>query len=294
MTQTLEKPATLGFSRRSALTFGLRTAGRPVGLREHGDALESTTGTPELVGMTGELVSESKVSRSPRALAQHLAAESVNRTHDGGAVLGPRTGWGVLVTGGVAACVALLVPTGGAKAAPLATRERVMEVAPQFRPQAETIRWLREAGLKVEQLTRVMGVSRQTIYNWEKGARIDSQHLERLMRVREIIERARRHYPMPEDLVSWLVMPWDRDGGSPLDLMAAGDYARARFFAIAAPATRVRPVEALRDRPVAERFRREREMQFRAEPPEDDEALAALLSLEDDEEEAGTAGGGGG
>ncbi|MBI3970905.1 MAG: hypothetical protein HY332_06410 [Chloroflexi bacterium] len=300
MTQTLGERAVPGFSRRSALTFGLGTAGAagaPVVSRERGDAQESTIGTPELEGVAAAPTSGSEASRSPRALAQHLAEESANRTHDGGAVLAPRPGWGVLITGGVAACVALFVPTGGAKATPLSMRERVIEVAPQFTPQAEAMSRLRGAGLKVEQLMRVMGVSRQTIYNWGKGARIDSQHLERLMRVREIVERARRHYAMPEDLESWLVTPQDRDGVSPLDLMAAGDFARARFFAISAPATRVRPIEALRDRPVAEKFRREREIRFRAEPPGDDEELAALLAPEDeDDEERGTetAGGGGG
>jgi hypothetical protein len=67
-----------------------------------------------------------------------------------------------------------------------------------------------------------------------------------------------------------------------------------RYFAIAAPVAKVRPIEALRDRPVAGRFRREREIRFRAELPEEDEAPGALLGFEEEEEGSGVETGGDG
>jgi len=311
MTQSVIAERSTTLRRRDALTFGL--IGRPVGVMSGSVALRDPAGADtagvtlqdvlsatgsggsvldlfdvkEGIDLTGWGITDTQglfgrpEQGAPTTLAGQIARESANRTHDGGAVLGPRPGWMVKLTTGGLTCAALLapIPMQMPWIGSVGSNWRHQHEAPRAPEHADAVEALQRAGLTLSQLERLLGVTRQTVNNWRTGKAIDRLHLETLLAVRDIVERALHRYPSRDDLAAWLVRPRGADGVTPLAAMEAGDFDRARYLAISTP-SRVRPIQSLRGR-AKPALRARNEERMVAERPGLDDVLAGLHSDDD-------------
>lgn len=121
----------------------------------------------------------------------------------------------------------------------------------QMAPQAEAVQWILDAtGLSEVRVAELLDVKqRHTVRNWKAGKPIKEASMRRLVETRDILRRAQRWHPQRHDLVAWLHMPDADSGVSPATLLARGEFDKARFLAILAPA-RVEPTPAWAKRPV--------------------------------------------
>jgi hypothetical protein len=181
---------------------------------------------------------------------------------------------------------AALVYRGELAGPPQSTVEVAPAQAPEF-TQIEThvdaIRWLEDvAGLKKENIARLVGVERQTIYDWLEGSSIRDRNRQRILAVREVLERAMRQYPEPDHLAAWLDTPRGAEAKTPRHWLEANEIGKARLLAIstAPPRDTAVPEWTLHASPnpwtVNQQRRRER---FELEDPEIDAVL-----LTDDED----------
>ena len=103
-------------------------------------------------------------------------------------------------------------------------------------PQAETVTWIKEATeLPFERIAKLADVSRQTLDLWRRHGRISDDNRQRLLAVREVLERAQSLHPTPDALATWLDTPRGQDGVTPAQWIERGDINRARLLAISTP-----------------------------------------------------------
>jgi transcriptional regulator with XRE-family HTH domain len=115
--------------------------------------------------------------------------------------------------------------------------------------------WLEhDVGLSQEQIRAMIGVSRPTIISWRKGGQLRDEHRQRILAVRDVIERARERHPEREQFFTWLDRPRGRDAVSPRELLQSNQINRARLLAIADEPRRLTPEERRQRGMVADRF----------------------------------------
>jgi DNA-binding transcriptional regulator YiaG len=123
-------------------------------------------------------------------------------------------------------------------------------------PHSAAVAYLRAATqLSGQRIGELVGVSRQTIHNWEQGLPIAATKRIHLLAVRDVIERATLQHSTVVQLAAWLDTPRGSDGRTPAQLLAAGDYDRARLLAVTTPTPGVLPPPPEADRPVPPAFR---------------------------------------
>lgn len=114
------------------------------------------------------------------------------------------------------------------------------------------VRWLEEhVGLSQEAIGTLVGVSRQTVHNWlYKGAAIRDENRQRLLAVREILERVQRRDQGSEALKTWLDTPRGSEAKTPRQLLIANEIGKARALSLSTAVPRSRSAPAwLRDSP---------------------------------------------
>ncbi|HVB62944.1 MAG TPA: helix-turn-helix transcriptional regulator [Ktedonobacteraceae bacterium] len=158
-------------------------------------------------------------------------------------------------------------------------------------PHLEALRWIKVVtGLSQMRIGQLLNVTRQTIINWEHGTPINDGHRRRLFAVRDVIERAARHYTTPAELVAWLDTPRGTDGRTPAELLEMNKIDRARLLAVSSPSSKLVRPPAWVNRQVSEAFRAGGERRQETLPPEPDDEMtdaeAATYELIEDEEGA--------
>ncbi len=122
-------------------------------------------------------------------------------------------------------------------------------------PHVDAIKWIKEtAGLPQEKIGQLVNVRRQTIINWEKGESITDANQQKLLAVRDVLERAARLHPTQAQLKAWLFTPYGADGLTPAQLLEAGEINRARLLAVSSPSPRLVSTPAWVKRPIPEKF----------------------------------------
>jgi len=141
-------------------------------------------------------------------------------------------------------------------------------------PHVEALESVKVAtGLTQERIGRLLGVTRQALHLWERGEQISDSNRQRLLGVRDVLERAAKVHHTPAQLATWLDTPRGADGRTPAQLLEANEINRARLLAMSTPSPRlVRPPEWVRQ-PVPELFRTRAEHLQEAVPPVVDDDL---------------------
>jgi len=106
------------------------------------------------------------------------------------------------------------------------------------------LRWLEEhACLSQGAIADLVGVSRQTVQNWLKGESIRDENRQRLLAVREILERVQRRHDDEDALKTWLDTPSGVDGRTPRQLLLNNEIRKARALSVstAPPQARTTP-----------------------------------------------------
>lgn len=136
---------------------------------------------------------------------------------------------------------------------------------------ASTVTWIEElTGLSQSDIAELLGVSRQTLHLWKQGGGIKPAHLQRLMGVQQVLERAADQMPSRQAFAAWLYAPRGIDSLSPWDLLRSGQVDRARVLAVARRSF-VRRTPAWARNPAPEAFRAGREHRREAVPPDSDD-----------------------
>lgn len=139
------------------------------------------------------------------------------------------------------------------------------------------------AGLSKTRIGQLVGVTRQTIHNWDTGGPIAATKRAHLLAVRDVIERAALQHRTPEELAAWLDTPRGAEGQTPAQLLAARAFDRARLLAMATPSPSMRrPAAEWANRPVPPAFARGAERYPAAEPPEPDDLTPAADDEQDE------------
>jgi len=122
-------------------------------------------------------------------------------------------------------------------------------------PHLNALQWIKETtGLSQERIGQLVSVTRQTIINWEKGESITDTHRQKLLAIRDVLERAARLHPTQDQLKTWLDTPFGADGRTPAQLFEANEINRARLLAVSSPSPRLARVPAWVKRPIPEKF----------------------------------------
>jgi transcriptional regulator with XRE-family HTH domain len=126
----------------------------------------------------------------------------------------------------------------------------------EFLTQRDILQWLKlGTGLSYGRIATLLGVSRPTIYAWERDEPITDANRRRLLEIYDVLQRAARIYTTPSQLRHWLDMPSGADALSPAQLIAAGEINRARLLAVSAPSSQVVPPPNWIRQAVAPKFR---------------------------------------
>lgn len=140
----------------------------------------------------------------------------------------------------------------------------------------------RQTDCSYDQIARMLGVSRQTLHLWQHGQAVSDPHLRRLLALRDVLSRAARRYTTPEAMRVWLNTPRGSGGRTPTDLLAAGEFDRARLLAMAPINPAVTPPMRL-NRGQASSMRAGRESRIEAYPPESSTSDTEPDVVDDDE-----------
>lgn len=107
------------------------------------------------------------------------------------------------------------------------------EIIEQTRsPQKEAIIKIKEfSQLSDETIADFIGVSRSAIDKWKKNGSIRKKKLQKLLAVKEILERAYTFYNSKEKLATWLYTPRGKEGYTPAALIEEGKLDLARLYA---------------------------------------------------------------
>lgn len=135
------------------------------------------------------------------------------------------------------------------------TLDATPKVASANNPAATAIsRIIELSGMnRVDIAAKLLGVHRQSVWNWETDKRITTENLEKLLIIRDLLERAAEFQssrPEENDLRWWLFTPRGESGVTPQELILKGKFSRARLLAMAAaPKKRVEAPDWLKGGP---------------------------------------------
>lgn len=148
-------------------------------------------------------------------------------------------------------------------------------------PHANALRRIKEAtGLSDESIAALVGVTRQSLSNWDRGGTISGPNRRRLLNVLSVIEEAARLHQTPDELAAWLDTPRGAEAVTPARAIKQEDWNKARYLAAAVPPrTLVRPPSWVKRRTPA-RFVTGAE--HRQEPYAGEDPLAVAQSEERD------------
>lgn len=226
---------------------------------------------------------DQQVLRPARRAYAELAGSNERGTGDGGTLLQGEPFWIVVPTARALLLdtAARLGPWISRRAGALLLKQSQARARP-VEPHSEAVRWIKAAtGLSDARVGRLIGVSRQTLTNWDRGAAIAEENLRRLLAVREVLERAATRSPQPEHLRAWLNTPRGIDGRTPAQLLEANEIDRARLLAMATPSARVARPSSWAGRSVPTAFRAGAERRQEPLRATHDDELAALLEDDD-------------
>lgn len=106
---------------------------------------------------------------------------------------------------------------------------------------------------RTEVAEKLLGVKRQATYLWKHQGGIDTERLERLLKIEEILDVALARQPASSDdhtLRWWLLTPRGESGVTPQELILSGQLGKARMLAMtAAPKHRSESPKWLKGRP---------------------------------------------
>jgi transcriptional regulator with XRE-family HTH domain len=157
------------------------------------------------------------------------------------------------------------------------------QTSAELPPHLDALRWIEIAtNLSQERIGRLVGVTRQTINNWQNGESIKDPNRRRIFAVRDVLERAAHRYQTREQLTAWLDTPRGADGRTPAELLAANEINRARLLAVSSPSQWLKRPPAWANRPVPNAFRTREEHRQETWSPESDIELANLIRNEDE------------
>ncbi len=112
-------------------------------------------------------------------------------------------------------------------------------------PHIAAINWMKRAAkLADKQLADLLGISRRTINNWREGVPIKAINRQRVLAVRDVLERAADRLGTGEPLAAWLDSPYRPDGRTPAQLLIAGEIDHARMLAVSGTSSQVVPLPA--------------------------------------------------
>jgi DNA-binding transcriptional regulator YiaG len=105
-------------------------------------------------------------------------------------------------------------------------------------PHKWALQWIKEAtGLSDQRIGKLLGVSRESVCNWNDGLSIKEVHRRHLLETKDILQRAARMHPGRDGLITWLNTPDEEEGMSPARLLEQGHFDRARLLAVLSPTT---------------------------------------------------------
>lgn len=91
------------------------------------------------------------------------------------------------------------------------------------------LRWLHDtAGLSWIRIARLMNVSRQAVYDWQRGDRLSAARRTHLMSIENIVRCVYDRYQSAEMVSIWLDTPMEPDGALPSNLLRDGEFERAK------------------------------------------------------------------
>jgi len=139
------------------------------------------------------------------------------------------------------------------------------------------VRWLEEhAGLSQGAIADLVGVSRQTVRNWLGGVDIRDENRQRLLAVRDILERIQRRHRGSDALMTWLDTPRGPQAQTPRQLLIANEIGTARALSLSTAPPRPRSAPAwLRKSPPDPWTDRQRRRRERVVPDESGEDQTA-------------------
>lgn len=219
--------------------------------------------------------------------ARYLANESLNRTSDGRQFLNE---FGQLYRGFIGNAIfhstTFILPTLTEAAAVVAFRPnlpaRIAPISPQKQSHEEALEWLRsEAGLSKERVSKLLGVSRQSVHSWSAGKDIRSEHRQRLLALREVLQRAIDVQGAGDRLLAWLDTPRGIDGRTPAQLLEVADFNRARLLATTTRSPRLKSPPTWISREIPPSLRTRGDARHSAFPLADEDSIEALSDTDD-------------
>lgn len=211
-----------------------------------------------------------------------------NSTGDGGVLLNPRASaffaWSICIqVDHISRILPRVIINSRVMSDQFMHSLSLRQTSVELPPHLDALRWIETAtGLSQERIGRLVGVTRQTINNWENGESIKDPNRRRIFAVRDVLERATRQHPTREQLTAWLDTPRGADGRTPAELLAANEINRARLLAVSSPSQRLKRPPAWANRPVPNAFRTRAEHRQEAWSPEADKVLADLIRNENE------------
>lgn len=144
---------------------------------------------------------------------------------------------------------------------------------------------LEMTSLSKERVARLLSTTRPTLDSWLRGGQIRDQNRQRIFAIHDVLKRAAMRYRTSDQLVEWLDTPRSPDGRTPAQLLAAGEFDRARALAISMPPSRLGRTPAWVGRPVAEAFQVEVESFPEAVASEENQTIQMFNADNDEDEE---------
>ncbi|HEY0072059.1 MAG TPA: hypothetical protein VGE04_19025, partial [Chloroflexia bacterium] len=115
-----------------------------------------------------------------------------------------------------------------------------------------TIRALTE--LPYAAMAQLLNVSTESLKSWSEGGEIPEEQVPCILAVQDVLRRAEKRYPTSRQMRAWLNMPIGNNGVTPTDLLSAGEFNRARFYAVSTPSNGLMSSPTLLREPVPEEF----------------------------------------
>lgn len=84
-------------------------------------------------------------------------------------------------------------------------------------------------------IAKLLNVPVELLTSWQQGDKVPKDVQTHILAVADVLTRARRLHPRASQLRLWLTSPVAPNGQTPEELLLAGQYDRARFYAVTQP-----------------------------------------------------------